>query len=228
MPVRSDYFDGEWILDNPEECPAGASSSGLLASPHAPAPPHAHPTAAAGAAAVSVTPTRSAVSAPLQVHAKAFSPPANSSLRTEKSITTLTKKQALPLWKAWVRQPANGHHAIVIPAGTSKNGMSRARFERIRGCRTIGEFLSQWRQLEDKSKCWYDDLSDEIWRELVRLHALPVSDYPANVRPEHAARKSATAAARALSTPRQPVKGGAMLSPVGKKVVDDSACARPG
>ena len=58
--------------------------------------------------------------------------------------------------------------------------------------------MAQWRKLGDKDKCWYDDLSDEIWRECVRLHELPVSDYPANVRPERAARKSAKAAARAL------------------------------
>ena len=51
VPVRSDDFGGEWILDIPAECPAGASSSKFLASPHAPSTPNARPAAAAAASA---------------------------------------------------------------------------------------------------------------------------------------------------------------------------------
>ena len=147
VPVRSDDFGGEWILDIPAECPAGASSSELLASPHAPSPPNARPAAAAAASA-----SPNAGHSPLRAHAKAFSLPAGASSQSDRGITTLTKKQAVPVWKAWVRQPENGHHAIAIPAGASKNGKPRARFERIRGCRTIGEYMAQWRKLGDKDK----------------------------------------------------------------------------
>ena len=65
VPVRSDDFGGEWILDTPADCSVGATLRGCTASPHAPAPsnmPLSAPT--------SKLMHRVGSSSPLRAHAK--------------------------------------------------------------------------------------------------------------------------------------------------------------